>query len=41
MEIVRTIQQKIEDNLFKGKVIIIYGAPVLCNAAPKIHLDNF
>jgi len=26
MEIVRTIQQKIEDNLFKGKVIIIYGA---------------
>lgn len=26
MEIVRTIQQKIEDNLFKDKVIIIYGA---------------
>lgn len=26
MEIVRAIQQKFEKNLFKGKVIIIYGA---------------
>jgi len=26
MEIIRTIQQKIEKSLFKGKVIIIYGA---------------